>query len=89
MMHEPFEQPELHEPIAEPPCRMPEVELPARQPRPAPARTAKHPSEPAPARPLHADTGTSPPCRGAAILWTTDAGLLGLDSKKWVCADGD
>ena len=97
MMHGQFEQPEMTHPIAEapqvgrilpPPCRMPEVEPPAGLPRPARVRTAKNPSGLAPARPRHVDDGTPLPSRGAGIFWTTEAGFLRFDSKKWVSAGG-
>ena len=45
--------------------------------------------EPAAQAPRHVNHGDWPQSRGPGMVWTTGAGLLRLDSKKWILAMGD
>jgi hypothetical protein len=78
----PVEQPETIEPIAEVPGEMP-------PPRRARVRILKESSEPASARAQHVDDGCWPPWRKPGLVWTTEAGLWRLFSKKRVFAGVD
>jgi hypothetical protein len=69
----------MHEPFEQPEMQEPIAEPPCRMP------VVELPA----ALPQYADTGTTPPCRGAQILLTTDARFLRLFSKKWVLPEGN